>query len=606
MGYNEVFYPGADSGMNPIYGKPISHDVAFSSLGTTTNARTANQLEATSQSISSGAKAIEVQLTFAEIEKAIPRQHLEELNRLRKLTGVEFTVHGPMIEPTGINPEAGRWDESQRQRAEAQFISSIDKARLVNPDGNVVVTWHASHGLPEPRTRIMIEEDGERREVATGLAVIDKRTGAFGSLPRQIEQDYLTGEKADVDTALEKYNKQKWAQSLSNVNVSLHRTEGFLSDFQEKEGSDKAMNLFVLSKKDPIKYQGELDSMKKDAPELVNAMQNKVNNLTYTDIFVKEAYTGFRDLFNEAYSSASGEDKKKLDAYKNEVAPWIKLNEKDPSKLPEFEGYITKGIRMLDSLEHPPESFKPIKDFAIDEASKTFANVAFHAYGKNGKGSPIISIENPPLGSGLSRAEEIRELVEETRKKFEKRLIEEKHLSKTEAENQANKLVGATWDVGHINMLKKYGYTDEELKKQMEHIAPVIKHIHLSDNFGMDHAELPMGMGNVPMEAYEDILKKFGKETGNIKRVIEAGDWYQHFKTSPFAEVAASFGSPIYAAKMGPYWSKAMASSGGYQSGYGMNPDIHHSIYGAGFSSLPVELGGQMQGRSRMGGAPIE
>jgi len=37
-----------------------------------------------------------------------------------------------------------------------------------------------------------------------------------------------------------------------------------------------------------------------------------------------------------------------------------------------------------------------------------------------------------------------------------------------------------------------------------------------------------------------------------------------------------------------------------------MNPDIHHSIYGSGFSNLPVELGGQMQGRSRMSGNPME
>jgi len=29
-------------------------------------------------------------------------------------------------------------------------------------------------------------------------------------------------------------------------------------------------------------------------------------------------------------------------------------------------------------------------------------------------------------------------------------------------------------------------------------------------------------------------------------------------------------------------------------------------MYGAGFSNLPVELGGQMAGRSRMSGAPIE
>jgi len=32
----------------------------------------------------------------------------------------------------------------------------------------------------------------------------------------------------------------------------------------------------------------------------------------------------------------------------------------------------------------------------------------------------------------------------------------------------------------------------------------------------------------------------------------------------------------------------------------------HFSMYGSGFSNLPPELGGQLSGRARLGGAPIE
>ncbi len=57
---------------------------------------------------------------------------------------------------------------------------------------------------------------------------------------------------------------------------------------------------------------------------------------------------------------------------------------------------------------------------------------------------------------------------------------------------------------------------------------------------------------------------------------------------------------------MTPYWNQNAWTTGGYFAGYGNNPDIHHSIYGSGFSNLPVELGGQTGGRSRVSGAPIE
>ena len=107
-------------------------------------------------------------------------------------------------------------------------------------------------------------------------------------------------------------------------------------------------------------------------------------------------------------------------------------------------------------------------------------------------------------------------------------------------------------------------------------------------------------MGNVPKETFK-ILGEQAKNFEKIKKVIEVGNWYQHFQTTPFAETLREFGSPLYAPGTGTYWE-----SRGYFSGYGMNPEIHHAMYGAGFANLPVELGGQMSGRSRVSGNPLE
>jgi hypothetical protein len=153
-------------------------------------------------------------------------------------------------------------------------------------------------------------------------------------------------------------------------------------------------------------------------------------------------------------------------------------------------------------------------------------------------------------------------------------------------------------------MIKKFGYTDDDLEKETEKIGKFINKVHLSDNFGMEHTELPMGMGNVPTEKHMKIIDGYNKQ---IKKIIEAGDWYEHFKTAPFAETLSAFGSPIYAMNMSPYWNQRAGMSAGYFAGYGLNPDIHHSMYGAGFNTLPLELGGQQPGgRSRMSGTPME
>ena len=116
----------------------------------------------------------------------------------------------------------------------------------------------------------------------------------------------------------------------------------------------------------------------------------------------------------------------------------------------------------------------------------------------------------------------------------------------------------------------------------------------------MDHTELPMGMGNVPLKPMIEKLKKAGFKG---KEIIEAGNWWQYFAEhgggNPFLPSIEAFDSPIYAMKEGPGWASA-GVYGAYFSGHGpVNPPIHHNTYGAGFQTLPVELGGEIPGGER-------
>jgi hypothetical protein len=69
----------------------------------------------------------------------------------------------------------------------------------------------------------------------------------------------------------------------------------------------------------------------------------------------------------------------------------------------------------------------------------------------------------------------------------------------------------------------------------------------------------------------------------------------------------AAMGSGIYGMKNGPIWGQVADIQGSYFGGYGdLNPATHHQYFGAGFTTMPVELGGQQAGGgSRFGGTPM-
>ena len=70
-------------------------------------------------------------------------------------------------------------------------------------------------------------------------------------------------------------------------------------------------------------------------------------------------------------------------------------------------------------------------------------------------------------------------------------------------------------------------------------------------------------------------------------------------------KILESFGSPIYSTSDGPYWSQRTGFQQSYVGGYGhILPSTHYETFGSGFSRLPQELGGSIQGGAggRMGG----
>lgn len=618
------FYGGSKYGLdysthnNSYLG--FDYKVPVSAIGVTTDPRTANQIKAVADKLNTGAKTIEVTGITPEVLEYIPDQHLDELNKLRKLVKVDLTLHGPLIEPTGVTKQG--WDETQRQQAERHMWSALERAHKINPDGNIVVTFHSSNGLPEPETTVIDPKTG--KPTSTEMFIVDERDGRFTTI--KPKENFLLDKKVNVNEQLKELNQEEWTKALSGVSFHAHQGKSSivkgLADVRRSRGGEDVLDEDKKGFLEIYKLSGTEEGQKlieKQFPGDERAVvEQRIADINYGDIYVRDAYNSLQELYNKAYTAVEkdgkAEDKAKLEAYQQELRSKIKSGEikfDDPTKLPEFADEVMKGVKILSTLTEAPKLHRPLREFAVDKASETFANLALKAYDKfeaKDKTAPIISIENPPAGSGLARAEDLRDVIKEARSKFVDKAVEEKGLSREEAQKTAEKLIGATWDVGHINMLKKYGYENKDIIKQTETVAPYVKHIHLSDNFGMEHTELPMGMGNVPIKQHmEKLQAQFKDKLKDIKQIVETGGWYQHFKSTPLPETLAAFGSPIYAMKMAPYWSQRTGLSGGYFGGYGqMLPEGNFSMYGAGFSGLPQELGGQMGGRNRLSGAPME
>ena len=630
--HKHSFYGGSLAGIDEQYGSPIDQSIPTRSIALTTNPQTANQLREVMNQLNTGARAIEVTLLTPQVSEAIPNQHLDEIKRLSRLVGAELNVHGVLVEPTGISDQ-GRWDEQKRVQAERQMWNAMEQAHRISPDRNVVVTFHSSNGLPEPETweKVQDKVTGKWSEVMTNIAVADELNGNFGVLPEKIKKNNFTDQLPTAYNEIERYNEQGWSQQVANTNIELNRVAPLIQEYEkldkDPEKAKSALQLFKLARTDPEKYQSIIQKEEQANKQIGNALKQQVQELNYADSLTKDSYRSFQKLFNDAYNAAertiayeryakdekdkknlehAKKDMERLKKLKQEIAPLTTKIADNPEKVFELAEHIQKGMQVLGSLA-APQMIRPLRQFALDKSSETFSNLALQAYQQYEDKAPVISIENPPVGMGMSRAQDIRDMVELSQEKFADKLQKEEGLSKEQAQTQARKLIGATWDVGHINMLKKRGYTDKEIVAETEIIAKHVKNIHMSDNFGLDHTELPMGMGNVPMQGHLAKLKaEHGKKLDDIKKIVETGHWYTHFKTTPFAETLSQFGSPIYGMNMSPYWNQGHQQAGGYFAGYGTNPDTHHSIYGAGFSSLPVELGGNIQGKSRLSGAPIE
>jgi len=628
-----TFYAGADYGFDPNYtdefmiaGAQPGYGPKIGEIGIDADFRLANQLKAVSDKVNTGAKVVEIARIVPSQFEDIPKQQFDELRRLKKLVGIDITLHGPLVDPSGY---AGGWSPAMREQSERQMWNALERAHQIEDKGNIVVTFHSANmdRIPDFEERTFTEvtdpKTGKKKmqERIDGFIVIDETTGSARYVDSGI--DYfksddktvktIEDQKKEIMKKIEDTNKESWYSTLHSISYNanhgtdlieraIHGIQKPTPEAEENREEVEKSSLELYKKYLSGEITNVVDALKKEGIENFDS-----NALIQGETFLKDSYFKLQQLFNQAYNTAlrnnDQKDLKKLDVFRETIAPKILDIQNDPARIKDFGEYVLQGINVLRSVKEP-QTLKPMRDFAIDKSSETFSNLALKAYKNFGSSAPIISIENPPAGGPMARAKDLKDIVEESRKRLAEKLMKEENMGAGAAVKQAEKLIGVTWDVGHINMIRKMGYGDKELLKETEIVAPYVKHVHLSDNFGMEHTELPMGMGNVPTQKMMDILKQYNNK---VKKIIEAVNWYEPFKVSPMRETLRAFGSPIYSMKLAPSWGSVYNAGGSYWSGLGSYlPEKSFSSYGTSFSTLPSELGGQSGGRSRLSGAPIE
>ena len=597
-------------------------------IGAPTSPQTANQIAEATARLNAGVLGVDISMVNPEIMEQIPKQHFKEIDRLMKLTGARATLHGPIVDLAGFTQQG--WQEETRKEVENQVKFFVDRAHDLDEDGNTPINFHINTGIPGEQWRKIgkeeykeLREEEKRldviREIVPGQyeikeaeAVVNRDTGQLNLMRREVKQYPYGITVWTPEDRLRSINQTEWDKEKLDVFELQRRKsqveERYAKINQELQPYEFGYEKKVLTQQEDFKFQ-ELKKEKERLESNLHEFDTHINS-NLNEVFNRLKYVSdekdrekadkiIKEIQQDPYV-------RKVEDYREKIESGAKLNE---DQFKDYQISLHESMRNIQlKLDQAPtpEVWTSANKIAKEKTVETVSNVAFDAYNKYKEHTPIIVLENYQPMLTLGRAEDMKKTVEETRNKFAEKLVKEKHISQSDADEVAKKLIGVTWDVGHINFLRKSGYSDEDIKRETATIAPFVKQVHITDNFGFNDAHLPPGMGNAPIKEQIEILKKkgFKFEKGNV--IVEAGAYVAQFKENPHLYALEYFESPLYTYKTMPYWKDIWETEGKYGLGYGaILPEQHFAMYGSGFAGLPVELGGQAQGdRSRFAGTP--
>jgi len=625
-------------------------------LGAPTSIQSPNQLGETSSRINEGIKNIEVGALSQNILDQIPKTHFEEIRRLNKITGAEASFHAPIqdLDIAGFVPGQNAWSEDTQKENIRKIEGFIDKAHTLGRSEqdikqgkgqiNVPIVLHGGTLPAQKYQREGLAEEGEYeteadlekariKDARSEMLIVNQDTGQLQGVKYEERKrldgtiDVWTPEKRLLNRNVTEWDQQK---------LEIMQMQKSLNEVQDRFSTrgDEFKNLMYGKQHKALTQEQEhklamleqefhgVQNFEKEIDQNVGSIVLDMHNrfIKYADksspeykTYMEKANNEINELKQE--SKELEKERKRLGEIENEIRRLGKNipkhleeeYEKQAIKTSQISHDYRRKLTEVTSEMPAPKTWAPVEEFSRIKSAETVSESAMYGYEKYGDKAPILAIENVYPGMQASRAKELRLTIEKSREEFAKKLMEKKGLSEKRAEEVAAKLIGATWDVGHINQLRKSGYSEEDIIEETRKIADLVKHVHLTDNFGFDDSHLPPGLGNVPIKEMLEVLEKQGKFKG--KGIVEAGAFVAAFKESPYPYTLEYFNKPLYTEDTRAYWKDMWGTEGGYFAGYGeIMPQKYFDLYGPpGFSQLPSEMGGSSKRQAdRFSGTPME
>ena len=408
-------YQGGYSTLDPnkAYGTDFTgYRTKASLMGATTKPDTANQIQQVNQLLNQGMVPIEVTTLKPDVFETIPKEHFKELNRMAKLTGSKLSVHAPLIEPSGLGEQG--WSPYNRELNERQLKEVVDKAYHVSDKERVPITIHASN---LPGSEWMPKKGGKEGEAEREkIFAYDKESGR--TVPIERKEKFYPGEISEKgegkpfspEERLDYQNRVKWEDEIDQLLYRKERVDEMLRR-QGPHVQEIGRELEKYSKEEREKVLEETGETKK-------GYRTYQNMKTYLDDLQRQ----LKDDFEKAWKYArSEEDKKELRRLSERYTEKVENLNKDPANLTAQSEAIQDLIQGLRSDIDSPKQFVPIEEFAKEQSSQTFGNVALEAYKKYGKRAPQINIENLYTGMAFGgRTEDMNELIKESKESFVK------------------------------------------------------------------------------------------------------------------------------------------------------------------------------------------
>jgi hypothetical protein len=601
-------------------------------IGTSTNPM-AHQVHAFNEKIRAGAGKIEISFlgqgktnSQQPGPEAFGRKDREDIRGLAEINEIKTSVHASWHGGglAGLGKEG--FNEQIRQNAITEIEKAIHFAAEATKGGAIV--FHAGEWQ-----RPMNDLTGGRFEAFPGekektpIMVVDSQTGDISSVRRDqkiFEPRFYTAKEYEqvikkklVGTTDEKGNKIE-ADDWIDMSGNAIKREWVISDkpaeierlFDRVPVWDPNKTSFEIEPRSFQYFEEQANKLsqklgKDIAPEILFAksqLSDHVSQAKGQSLYYAQDYENAKESRNAMQKALE---------YYNKFEKGISEDEK--WQIMVQKGYIEHGLvspkNMLPS-EYLKESIKHLDDrmryvhegsasadarareamdrikrlttldkYGTDKTADTIARLGMtamrytDAHQKELNEPLFVAPENWDPGAYGSHPDELRKIIDGSRKKMQEKLIGE-GMSEDEAKRKSKEHIKATLDVGHFNLWRQHLQANEGespadrdkrfnkwLLEETKKLAKdgIIGHIHLADNFGYDDEHLTPGEGNVPMKEFIKSME----EAGLKDFIAEAGS----FNTaSIMPDTWAMMGSPIYGTTRAPTFRSLHEQHFGYHN----------------------------------------